>query len=161
MPAQDGLKLIRFARQFQVEPWADVVRGADVHPLYPALVAVAEPPVSASVGEGPDAWRIAAQLVAVLASLGVLVPVYFLTEALFDRRVAFIAAGVLALLPRVAEVGHETLADSLGLLAAFMTLWLAARALRTGNWRFATTAGISCGLGLPRPARGHPGAGRD
>lgn len=152
LPAQDGLKLIRFARQFQSDPWADVVRGADVHPLYPALVATVEPPVAAAIGEGADAWRIAAQLVAVLASLILLIPVYFLTEAIFDRRVAFIAAGVLALLPRVAEVGRETLGDSLGLVATFLTLWLAARALRSGDWRFAAGAGIAGGFGyLARP----------
>lgn len=152
LPAQDGLKLIRFARQFQTEPWSEAIRGADVHPLYPALVAAAEPPVSRLVGEGPEAWRLAAQLVAMLASLGVLVPVYFLTENLFDRRIAFIAAGVVAFLPRVAELGHETLADSLGLFATFMALWLAARALTGGDWRTATGAGAFAALGyLARP----------
>ncbi len=95
-----------------------------------------------------------------LASLGVLVPVYFLTESLFDRRIAFIAAGVLALLPRVAEVGHETLADSLGLFATFMALWLAAQALTTGDWRFAIGSGLVRRTRLPGQARGHPGAGR-
>ncbi len=147
VPAQDGLKLLRFARQFQSDPWPDVVRGADVHPLYPALVAMIEPPVSWAIGEGPDAWRIAAQLVAAIAAVGVLVPVYFLTESLFDRRIAFIAAGVLALLPRVAEAGHETLADSLGLFATFMALWLAARAFRDGDWRFAIGSGLFAGMG--------------
>jgi hypothetical protein len=53
LPAQDGLKFIRIAREFQTRPWIDVVRGADQHPLYPALVAVAEPLVSAFLGEGP------------------------------------------------------------------------------------------------------------
>ncbi len=37
LPAQDGLKFIRIARQFQTQPWTDVVRGSDTHPLYPAL----------------------------------------------------------------------------------------------------------------------------
>jgi hypothetical protein len=152
LPAQDGLKLIHFARQFQTQPWADVVRNADVHPLYPALVAMTEPLLSWWIGPGPDAWRLAAQLVAVLASLGVLVPVYFLTESLYDRRVAFIAAGVLALLPRMAEFGHETLADSLSLCATFMALWLAARALSSNDWRLAIGAGLCSGLGyLARP----------
>jgi hypothetical protein len=152
LPAQDGLKLIRFAKQFQTQPWADVIRGADVHPLYPALVAMIEPPVSSLVGEGPDAWRLAAQLVATLAAIGVLVPIYFLTEALFDRRIAFIAAGVLALLPRVAEAGHETLPDSLGLFATFMALWLAARALQTGHRGIAIVSGLFAGMGyLARP----------
>src|SRR5262245_61298030 len=98
LPAQDGLKFIRFERQFKKEPSCDGIRVADVHPLYPALVAMVEPPVSRIIGEGPDAWRLAAQLVAALASLGILIPVYFLTESLFDRRIALIAAGVLALL---------------------------------------------------------------
>ena len=152
LPAQDGLKLIRFARQFQTESWTEVIRGADVHPLYPALIALAEPPVSRLVGQGPEAWRLAAQLVATLASLGVLVPTYFLTERLFDRRIAFIAAGVAALLPRLAEVGHETLADSVGLFATFMALWLAARALTNGDRRLAMGAGTFAALGyLARP----------
>jgi hypothetical protein len=152
VPAQDGLKLIRLARQFQSDPWPDVVRGADVHPLYPALVAMVEPSLSWLIGEDPDTWRLAAQVVAALASLGVLVPVYFLTESLFDRRVAFIAAGVLALLPRFAEAGHETLADSLGLFASLMALWLAARAWPNGDWRLAIGSGVFAGLGyLARP----------
>jgi hypothetical protein len=152
LPAQDGLKLIRFARQFHTSPWADVIRGADVHPLYPALVAVAEPPVSWVIGEGPEAWRLAAQIIAAMASIGLLVPIYFLTERLFDRRVAFIAAGVVALLPRVAEVGHETLSDSVGLCATFLALWLAARALDDGDRRRATAAGLFAAMGyLARP----------
>jgi Dolichyl-phosphate-mannose-protein mannosyltransferase len=152
LPAQDGLKLIRFARQFQSDPWTDVIRGADVHPLYPALVAMVEPAVSISIGEGPDAWRLAAQLVSALASLGVLFTIYFLTASLFDRRIAFIAAGILALLPRMAEVGHETLADSLGLFATFMALWLAAKAFSSGDRRMAIGSGLFAGLGfLARP----------
>ena len=31
LPAQDGLKFLRVARQFHEKPWADVVRGSD-HP---------------------------------------------------------------------------------------------------------------------------------
>jgi hypothetical protein len=115
-------------------------------------VALTEPPVAGLVGEGPDAWRLAAQLVAALASIGVLVPVYFLTASLFDRRIAFIAAGVAALLPRVAETGRETLADSLGLFGTFMALWLAAIAWRTGQRRLAIASGLFAGLGyLARP----------
>jgi 4-amino-4-deoxy-L-arabinose transferase-like glycosyltransferase len=152
LPAQDGLKYIRFARLFQAEPWPDVVRDADVHPLYPALVALAEPVAVWLGGSGPDAWRISAQVVASVFSVGLLVPVYFLTRSLFDARVAFLAAGILALLPRVAEIGRDTLADSLGLFASFMCLWLGARALRAGDWRIALGSGWAAGLGyLARP----------
>ncbi len=152
LPAQDGLKFIRVARQFQLDPWDVVIRGADVHPLYPALIAAAEPIVARIAGEGPDAWRIAAQLIAAIASVGLLFPVYFLTRSLFDRRIAFIAAGLLALLPRAAEIGHDTLADSLGLFTTFLALWLGARALRSSDWRLGFGSGLVAGAGyLARP----------
>ena len=80
LPAQDGLKFIRIARQFQTQPWTDVVRGSDSHPLYPALIAAVRTdgrPVSPATGT--DAWRTSAQIVAVLASVGLILPIYALT----------------------------------------------------------------------------------
>ena len=53
LPAQDGLKFIRIARLFHSQPWTDVVRGSDTHPLYPALIAVAEPVVASFRGRWP------------------------------------------------------------------------------------------------------------
>src|SRR5262245_56273750 len=98
LPAQDGLKFIRIARQFQTRPWVDVVRGSDAHPLYPALVAAVEPIVGWLAGHGPGAWRTSAQLVAVLASVGLILPIYAMTKLLFDRRIACMAAALAVLL---------------------------------------------------------------
>jgi 4-amino-4-deoxy-L-arabinose transferase-like glycosyltransferase len=152
LPAQDGLKYIRVARLFQVQPWSVVIQDADVHPLYPALIALVEPVVASLSGPGPDAWRIAAQVVAAAFSVGLIFPVYFLTRALFDNRVAFMAAGIVALLPRAAEIGHDTLADSVGLFMTFLSLWLGARAVRTQSWRLAAGCGLTAGAGyLGRP----------
>jgi 4-amino-4-deoxy-L-arabinose transferase-like glycosyltransferase len=152
LPAQDGLKFIRIARQFQTQPWADVIRGSDSHPLYPALIAATEPAVAFCFGPGPDAWRIAAQTVAVLAAVALILPIYALTRSLFDRRIAWLAAMLAVLLPRAAELGHDTLSDSLGLLFTFLALWLAGVALRRGDWRFALGSGLAAGLGyLARP----------
>jgi 4-amino-4-deoxy-L-arabinose transferase-like glycosyltransferase len=152
LPAQDGLKFIRVARQFQTSPWPDVVRDTDQHPLYPALISAAEPVVAQFVGTGPGAWRIAAQAVASLASLALLFPLYGLTRTLFDARIACIAAAIFALLPVPAEVGHDTLSDSLGLLATISSLRYGAIALRTGSWRMALVAGGAAGIGyLARP----------
>ena len=81
LPAQDGLKFIRIAREFQTDPWPDVVRGTDQHPLYPALIAAVEPLFERLAGTGPDAWRIAAQWVAALASLLLLLPLFGITRA--------------------------------------------------------------------------------
>ncbi len=58
----------------------------------------------------------------------------------------------MALLPRVAEVVRETLADSLGLFATFTALWLASKALTKGDWRLGIGSGLAAGLGyLARP----------
>ena len=152
LPAQDGLKFIRIAREFQSQPWADVVRGSDAHPLYPALIALAEPLVARFTGSGPAAWRTAAQIVAVIASIGLILPIYGLTLMLFDRRIACMAAALAVLLPRAAELGHDTLSDSLALMCTFLALWQGARALRRCDWQSAAFAGLAAGAGyLARP----------
>jgi 4-amino-4-deoxy-L-arabinose transferase-like glycosyltransferase len=152
LPAQDGLKFIRIARQFQINPWPDVVRGSDQHPLYPALIAAVEPVIAIFAGSGPNTWRIAAQTVAAIAALGLLFPLYGITRSLFDERIACIAVAIFALLPIPAEVGHDTLSDSLGLLTILLSLRLGAVSLRTGDWRPALGTGLVAGLGyLARP----------
>jgi 4-amino-4-deoxy-L-arabinose transferase-like glycosyltransferase len=152
LPAQDGLKFIRIAQSFHSQPWADVVRDSDTHPLYPALIAITEPVIASIAGESPDAWRLAAQIVAVFGAIGLLFPIYGLTRTLFDRRIACLAAALAVLLPRTAELGHDTLSDSLGLMCTFFALWLGANALRRGDWRFALGSGFAAGLGyLARP----------
>lgn len=146
VPAQDGLKFLAAARRFQSEPWVDVIRGTDQHPLYAALVAVAEPIVSAVMGPGPDAWRVAAQGVSAMASLLLLLPLFALARAIFDERIALVAAFVYVLLPVPAEVGRDTLANAVGLAGMFACLWLGARAIEGDSWRLATAAGLAGGL---------------
>jgi 4-amino-4-deoxy-L-arabinose transferase-like glycosyltransferase len=152
LPAQDGLKFLRIARAFQSDPSIDVVRRADQHPLYPALVAVMQPLTAYILGQGPSAWRITAQLVATLASLALLVPLYILCRALFDERIARLGVLIYVLLPLPAAVGHDTLSDSLALCAAVLALALGERALRTESWRASLGCGIAAGLGyVTRP----------
>ena len=76
LPAQDGLKFLRVARQFQVDPWDVVVQNSDQHPLYPALVAGFEPVLACLMQPGPACWQIAAQMVSMLASVLTLWPLY-------------------------------------------------------------------------------------
>ena len=118
-----------------------------------ALIAAAEPVVALFAGPGPDTWRIAAQVVAALASLALLFPLFGLTRSLFDERIACMAVAIYALLPVPAEVGHDTLSDSLGLLATLTCLRrCGAIAIRTGSWRLALAAGLAAGIGyLARP----------
>ena len=152
LPAQDGLKFIRIAREFQTRPWIDVVRGADQHPLYPALVAVAEPLVSSFLGEGPETWRVAAQSVSAIAAVALLFPLFGLTRALFDERIATLAVVIYVLLPLPSEVGHDTLSDSLALLGFVSALRLGEMALHSRGWHASAACGLVAGLGfLARP----------
>jgi len=152
LPAQDGLKFLKVARAFQTRPWADVVRGTDQHPLYPALVALAEPAVAAVAGHGPETWRVSAQVVAALASLALLFPLHGLARDLFGPRVADLAALGFVLLPQPMAVGHDTLSDSLALFAFVLALRLGLDALRSGRPSTAVGCGLAAGFGfLARP----------
>ncbi len=148
LPAQDGLKFLRVARQFQTQPWVDVVRSSDQHPLYSALVAAAEPVVSLVIARKPDAWRIAAQGVSALAALALLWPLHRMTSRLFDERTANLAVLLYALLPFPAAIGHDTLSDSLALSFTVAALCLGESTLRTNSWASAIGCGVLAGLGF-------------
>src|SRR5690606_17419905 len=116
LPAQDGLKFIRIAREFGRQPWTDVVRNADQHPLYPALIAAAEPVVTLILDAGPTAWRVAAQSVSLLAMLVMVIPCHAFARELVGDRDAIWATFVFVSLPLMRELGHETLSDATALL---------------------------------------------
>jgi hypothetical protein len=152
LPAQDGLKFLRVARQFQTQAWGDVVRSSDQHPLYSAFIAAAEPVVSLVVRSRPDAWRIAAQGVSALAAVALLWPLRRMTANLFDEPTANLTVLLYALLPFPAAIGHDTLSDSLALSFTVAALCLGEATLRTGRWAPAIGCGIAAGLGfLTRP----------
>jgi 4-amino-4-deoxy-L-arabinose transferase-like glycosyltransferase len=150
LPAQDGLKFLRVARRFQTQPWADVVRGSDQHPLYPALVAITEPVVALFAGHGPNSWRVAAQLVAAAFALALLVPLHGLSRELFNRPIADLATLGFVLLPLPMAVGHDTLSDSLALFAFVMALRLGFAALRSDASK------TTCGPSLFPPLQSAP-----
>lgn len=152
LPAQDGLKFIRVARDFQQQPWELAVRGSDQHPLYPALIALAQPVIAAFTGPGPDSWRLAAQGVASLGTIALILPLFLVARTLFDERTALLAALFWVLLPFPAEVGRDTLSDSLALLAFTMALLFGLRTLCNGSTATAIACGLVSGVGyLARP----------
>jgi hypothetical protein len=148
LPAQDGLKFLRIAREFSLRPWEDVVRDADQHPLYPAAVAVVRPLVAPVFGPGPDGWRIAAQLVSALASIALLWPLFHVARALFDETTARLTVVLFVLLPGPAAIGHETLSDALALLGFVTALWLGEIALRTHTVHSVVGCGLAAGCGF-------------
>lgn len=147
LPAQDGLKFIRVAREMQRQPWLDVLRSSDQHPLYPAAIAASQPLVARGVGKGPDSWRIAAQGVSIVATILTLLPLFALTRGLFDESAATLACGLWTVLPLPARIGHETLSDPLALLLFTTTLHFALKTWRSPRHRDAALAGASAGLG--------------
>lgn len=147
LPAQDGLKFLRIARQFQAQPWIDVIRGSDQHPLYPAAVAAVEPLVAAAIGPGPVAWRLAAQGVSAIASVLLLAPLFGLARGLFDERTARVACLLYAVLPLPGEVGHDTLSDPLAWLLFATALHLGLRAWNEARPWLGLGAGVAAGLG--------------
>lgn len=152
LPAQDGLIFTRVARSFHHQSWVDVVRGTDRHPLYPALVALAQPVVAAIGRPGPESWWRAAQLVSAVAAVAMLLPLHGLARRLFDGPTATLAVLLFVLLPLPARVGHDTLADGVAMLCTLAALRLGVTALE-GSGRLAPIAcGLIAGLGfLARP----------
>ncbi len=147
LPSHDGLKLLRTAAQFQTEPWMDVVRATDRHPLYPMLVAVCEPFFRALLGPGADTWRITAQTISGAAAVLTLVPLYLLSRRLFGAPAAWWTCLLWTILPIPAEIGHDTVADSvaLSLFAVGLLSLLNAGGGRSIAW--AVVAGVCAGAG--------------
>ena len=148
LPAQDGLKFLRVAREFQGQPWLDVIRSSDQHPLYSALIALAEPPLALVLGHGPLAWRLAAQGTSALAAVLLLWPLHALTRRMYGDRAANLAVFLYALLPFPNVVGHETLSDSLALACTVAALACGEAALRSRSWWAAVGCGAFAGLGF-------------
>jgi hypothetical protein len=147
LPAQDGLKFLRVARDFQNRPFAAAVRGSDQHPLYPLCVAAVEPLARQVLGRSPTAWRVAAQCVSAMAWVAMLVPIHGLSRSLFNRPTAKLACLLQLALPASAEFGHETLADPLALCLTLTTLWLGLNAARRKSGWMSILCGVVAGGG--------------
>ncbi|MBI1323955.1 hypothetical protein GC170_12330 [bacterium] len=146
MPSQDGIKFISIARDFGLQPTWDVIRSADQHPAYPALVAVAHAVVG-SFGNSPAAsWLAAAQCVSIIAAVFTLIPLYLLTLRLFRPTTALLAVFLWLLLPVPFTLGHETLADATGLCFMAWALWLGTNAIAAKSLR--ARAGWSAAAGF-------------
>lgn len=152
LPAQDGLKYIRVARAFQSQPWTDVIRSSDQHPLYPWLVSRVQPILAPLTSTDADSWRFACQVVSLLATLALLTALYDWTKHFTSRRTAVWACLLLLMLPVPARLGHDTLSDPLAWAATLGSLTLGLRWLQSGRRSQAIATGLLAGLGyLTRP----------
>jgi hypothetical protein len=151
--ARDSIGYIRYALALEQQPLPKVLDDNMQHPVYPAaLLAVSLPVRHFLGGTTPATMQLSAQLASSLAGLLLVIPMFYLGRALFDRGVGFWAAAVFQCLPVTTRVMGDGLSDPTFLLIAATTLLLAVRALRTGRALDFAWCGLGTGLAyLTRP----------
>jgi len=151
--ARDCIGFIRYALQFESQPWAEVIRTNHQHPGYPLAILAASVPVRYWSTE-PDTVRMqfSAQLASSVAGLLLIFPMFYLGKRLFNRRVGFWASLIFQCLPVSGHILADGLSEALFLFLAATTLCLAARALDGKSLGRFALCGIFCGLTyLTRP----------
>ncbi len=156
--ARDSIGYIRIAWQLEHQDWHQVLPTAAQHPGYPVLLLGTSRLVRPFF---PDdlayAMQLSAQLASGLASVLLVLPLYFLGRELFDRRVAFWACLLFQFLPTSAKVMADGLSEPLFLLFAATALVLALVALRRGSVGCFALCGLAGGLAyLTRPEGAMP-----
>jgi hypothetical protein len=151
--SRDSISYIRIAWQLEQGNWREVLPHSPQHPGYPLTVLGMSLPVRHFMPDDlPRAWQFSAQLASALASVLLVVPMFYLGRELFDRRAAFWACVLFQCLPSSGKVMSDGLSDTLFLLFACAGLWLACVALRRGSWGGFALTGLAGGLAyLTRP----------
>jgi hypothetical protein len=151
--SRDSIGYIRYALALEQQPLTQVLDDNMQHPGYPAvLLAVSRPVRHFLGGTTPATMQLSAQLASSLAGILLVIPMFYLGRALFDRGVGFWAAVVFQALPVSTRIMGDGLSDPTFLLIAATTLLLAVRALRTGKALDFGLCGLCVGLAyLTRP----------
>jgi hypothetical protein len=151
--SRDSISYIRIAWQLEQGSWRDVLAHAPQHPAYPLSVLAISRPVRHYLPDDlPRAWQLSAQLASALASVLLVLPMFYLGRELFDRRVAFWACLLFQCLPTSGKVMGDGLSDTLFLLFACTGLLLACLALRRNSGVLFALTGLVGGLAyLTRP----------
>jgi hypothetical protein len=154
--SRDTLSYIRMAWQLEHGNVRQVLRHAPYHPGYPASILLTYQVVWPLAGDDlAVALQRSAQLAAAMASVLLVVPMFFLGLELFDRRLSFWATLLFQCLPSSGRVLGDGLSEALFLLLAACSLLAAVRAMRTGSLLGFALAGLTGGLAyLTRPEGG-------
>lgn len=117
MISRDGAKFIWYAQGLNHDPLGEM-RLQDQHPLYPALVLGTHKvldSIRAIFGVVPvdpvQSWSLAAVIVTLVGGAAVVIAVYLLANALFDARVALIAALLAAVAAEFCQLSADALSD--------------------------------------------------
>jgi hypothetical protein len=153
--ARDSIGFIRYAWQLDHHPWTDVIRNPSQaqHPGYPLTILGMSYPVRQFVA-GPETrvMQLSAQLATCLASVLLVVPMYFLGRELFHRSVGFWIALVFQCLPAASRALADGLSEGVFLLLTATALFGAVRAFRHHSPRWFAVTGVFGALAyLTRP----------
>jgi Dolichyl-phosphate-mannose-protein mannosyltransferase len=143
--ARDSIGFIRTALRFEQEPWTQVVRTSEQPPGYALAILLVSRPLRAISGTtNLDTMVLAAQFASALMSVLAIIPMVRLGRELGNRRIGWLAAGVLVALPGITRLTSDGLSEGTFLFWVSLTLWLGVRALR----RPSLGRMLACGLGI-------------
>ena len=145
--SRDSIAYIRYAGRLEKEPWLRVMADSEHHPGYPfAIYLLAKPVRNLLPDDLPRAMQRSAQLVSCIASLLLIVPMFYIGRELFDGRVGFWGALLFQCLPAPGRVLADGLSDPLFLLFGTISLWMAMIALRKGRPGWFILSGLTSAL---------------
>ncbi len=152
VPAQDAIVFIQFARQFDHHSIVDTLRSNSQHPLFPWLVCLQHNALSSVLGSDGTSWIRSAQVVAAIAAVLLVVPMYFAGVRLANSLLATGATALFSLLPFTARLGADAMSDSTHLLFLLIGFWLCIEFLSGRRAAWLAAAGVATGLAyLARP----------
>src|SRR5262249_41376944 len=156
LAARDSIGFIRIARRLGHEDRRHALASSDHHPGYPIAALTASAPARPALSHHPlRAMQLTRHLASCLASVLLVLPMFYLGKELFDRGVAFWATLLFQCLPAPARVMPDGLSEALFFLLAASAFLFSARALRTGRAGEFALAGLAGGLAfLTRPEGG-------
>jgi hypothetical protein len=150
--SRDSVSYIRIAWQLEHGNWREVIPTATQHPGYPLTILALSLPVRPFIADLAQAMQLSAQLASSLASILLVLPMFYLGKELFDRRVGFWAALLYQCIPTSGRIMADGLSEPLFLFLAATALLFACRALRTSSPGCFALTGVMGGLAyLTRP----------
>jgi len=130
----DGLRYINQAQRVQRGEGPSAVRQAVDHPLYPLAVLAAWKGLG--LPDNPDGWQLAAQGVAAVSGVLLVLPLYRIARRLFGGSGAWLGVALVYLTPVPTRVLADTLSEATFLLFWSWGVWAALRHLRGGSTRW-------------------------
>jgi hypothetical protein len=151
--ARDSIGFIRYALDLESKPWLNVFRNSQQHPGYPIVLLLVSWPVRYCLGGiNPVSMQMSAQIASGLASVLLVVPMYFLGRQFFDRRAGFWGSLLFQVLPVSGRAMSDGLSEATFLLFITLSLLLAVLALKKNSLAALAWAGLFAAFSyLTRP----------